>query len=1816
MNSFNVFYDFDNYKKILLLNIKLKKEKNTIDYFNNIDINKILNIINSINNKKMYFNYDYYLLNNDYLSLESKLIYKSNNIYSNNVIDYNIIYYFLEKYDLNKFLLNFNDMINEYSYKYTDEFKYILIFILLFYSNKIDTYSDIIKNIHKELFYQDNFFNILLKDYSYNIFNNDIFYDSLNNNISKYFILINFKKDKAFIDNYFNSLNKYIINDNKLTKSNINIIIFNNLKIKYNYTSDILNNGINLDKISKLLINIENSELYSISIEILSRKLNDLQNIKKYLNNIKKNIGNNPEIYKKFKIILSKYKVLYQKILDKNSILINNNKNIIYKNNKYETSFFLEDYPDILWYSDRLNILGNDYFIIKESSNNIINLWRYNLKNGYIVNKDNKIYIFLLINNNFIDLYNKIDKYWTDKNINFRDLPINSEYYLIELHHTLLYPLINDDIYDKNEKLIILFLSLLIAKNDILPLFFYNMINIDFTNRHDNRFYNNIYDFFSYVIIHKSIDSPFKLLYMKKYKIINEKDDDFIRRKEYFKYVNIDYKDDYKIEISPRIKKVLQNINNNIHLNNLNKIKDLDIQYNNIFDTLFVNDYIVSLDYVYLKNYNTFYNLIYKLYINEILDNNNINVKTKLINRIYNDIYSLDLPRSNADILFEIHSKIFINNKQKDFIEYIDDKDNEVQQLLMGFGKTSVITPLIILKYYLQKKYSKFIVVLPDYLVNQSYNILNSFMNLTNDFDTDYNTLNSIENEEYNINYKSNNKICIVSDVNIKKNILNRIIETETNEYIIDKQNTFFIFDEIDSLINPLKSDLNIPSNIIVHPYSNVILDKCMEEHKKYLYKKINKINNNNNKNFVEIKSLLNNENTYNKSKFNYIETNNPNKHWNNLSYIQWLNNNQSIIKVNSNNEELIEESITTNKDVQNFGLMINNRTLNKQEIDKKYRSLMLKYHPNKHINKSENEKIKLSKVYHAIQLKYNKYKNLINTSINKNLINTSINKNLINTSINKNLNNNNLNKNINNNLNDKLNNKIIYIIKKLDILKYNKDYGFGNNIDCSDNQEFYNKNHYTAIPYNYINNPVDCSEFSDYEFSLIFTLNSYIENGKLRLSDIRFINYIFKKAITISLLYLELKYNKLINLINNKSIIDNILNIDDSFEDFKKIVNIINKLPNIIDIIYCYFECIVYPLFFKISNTQYNISMIDILGSSFVNHKITFSGTVDFNLPYKIISSITEKSNKIEESKKYCLNKIKEDDSTEYIFNAFFGVNKELKPLVIYNKIRNLYEDVEKSLIKYLFEKNNILKYDSLIDVGGFFIKKTVIEIVSNIYESFKGIKNIIYLNDNDEKMIYNGEENKYNGEINNIFIYYDNKHTIGIDFKQPYNMLGLITINYTNTLTEVSQGIFRLRNINSGHNINYFYNDNVNSENIKLKYIYNKLIENGKKRKLITKNKMGYQCIKYLDRTINKTRKNYEEYIYYDLYNQLNININTYNEFIDYYVKKISKSIGINIKPILIENNYNDTNVNINIDIDLDIIIDKNNIIEKSLYVYNISNNEFKMNDYFIIESFKDSVILKINNKIITDYREKYPYSNVYPTFNDIFNFNINQKNIKNVLIEKYPNNPRLQNGKNNYVKYIKSLNSNNIYKKINNIIIDGNIYNISPFMLKEMHFSEKYKMRLYSLLIYEDVRLLLSSIETYFIISNLLSIKKEYNNICIYDIFGDLIYGKGSFSLSDSEKLILFNIPFNIENTLKILFNNKQNLYENLELIEFIRGKYYFNIKALENNTLINGTINYYELFNLDENKIDDNLKETLMNKIILINKLNHNTLPINI
>jgi len=133
-------------------------------------------------------------------------------------------------------------------------------------------------------------------------------------------------------------------------------------------------------------------------------------------------------------------------------------------------------------------------------------------------------------------------------------------------------------------------------------------------------------------------------------------------------------------------------------------------------------------------------------------------------------IYPLTEKRTLDVILFELISGNIIRSEQLEILNEINNdikigKYDKVYEILMGRGKTSTITPLIILNNYIyNKEIEQYNIVLPNSLVVSSFDIINKLIYVINDY--------KIKVNDYTI---KKNIINITSDENIKNKIIKYI---------------------------------------------------------------------------------------------------------------------------------------------------------------------------------------------------------------------------------------------------------------------------------------------------------------------------------------------------------------------------------------------------------------------------------------------------------------------------------------------------------------------------------------------------------------------------------------------------------------------------------------------------------------------------------------------------------------------------------------------------------------------------------------------------------------------------------------------------------------------------------------------------------------------------------------------------------------------------------------------------------------------------------------------------------------------------------
>ena len=396
--------------------------------------------------------------------------------------------------------------------------------------------------------------------------------------------------------------------------------------------------------------------------------------------------------------------------------------------------------------------------------------------------------------------------------------------------------------------------------------------------------------------------------------------------------------------------------------------------------------------------------------------------------------------------------------------------------------------------------------------------------------------------------------------------------------------------------------------------------------------------------------------------------------------------------------------------------------------------------------------------------------------------------------------------------------------------LIYNVNYGFSTYESHGNN--------FIGVPYEHVDKPINKSYFTKLSHTIIATLLCYviIYNKKRIIDENIFVN---------------------VNSMNKyKYIKDDLQMIDE--KELRYLFN--NNIQ-------MYFEYIIYSIQTNITQTIYyeNITSTDIMDNVVSPLKTGYSGTVDFDLP--IYYNIDKKYNIIKDAvnknitedmlinNNNIFNKIKKDDnSTKNIYAGLLGFPKLNEHNIYcynsdYNNVISLYEEMDKfkdDKSKKLYnniEPNDILrlcsliedgklKYNALIDAGALLKNKSIINTVKDLYKCIyseldKSIKyHIIFINENDEKMIYykditEKEQIKkftYLEEDINYFYYYDNQHIVGVDIKQPLNIYGLITMTYYNSYTDIAQAAFRLRKLGKTHLIDYVLQNNI--QNIDYKH------------------------------------------------------------------------------------------------------------------------------------------------------------------------------------------------------------------------------------------------------------------------------------------------------------------------------------------------------------------------------------------------------------
>ena len=138
---------------------------------------------------------------------------------------------------------------------------------------------------------------------------------------------------------------------------------------------------------------------------------------------------------------------------------------------------------------------------------------------------------------------------------------------------------------------------------------------------------------------------------------------------------------------------------------------------------------------------------------------------------------------------------------------------SHIYGFIMGGGKTKMISPILMLRFLQQtalteETISNIYLILPEVLVEQSFKYLATTLGSYFNINICVLTEDREHKQEFSSSFDAHKRhvIYILSDVSLKCGMLNAYEKVKSNA-----KNALFIFDEVDSIVNPITSELNYP---------------------------------------------------------------------------------------------------------------------------------------------------------------------------------------------------------------------------------------------------------------------------------------------------------------------------------------------------------------------------------------------------------------------------------------------------------------------------------------------------------------------------------------------------------------------------------------------------------------------------------------------------------------------------------------------------------------------------------------------------------------------------------------------------------------------------------------------------------------------------------------------------------------------------------------------------------------------------------------------------------------------------------------------
>jgi hypothetical protein len=376
----------------------------------------------------------------------------------------------------------------------------------------------------------------------------------------------------------------------------------------------------------------------------------------------------------------------------------------------------------------------------------------------------------------------------------------------------------------------------------------------------------------------------------------------------------------------------------------------------------------------------------------------------------------------------------------------------------------------------------------------------------------------------------------------------------------------------------------------------------------------------------------------------------------------------------------------------------------------------------------------------------------------------------------------------------------------------------------------YINKNNRYCIPYQRHNSPLENSSFKSNLMTIVLTILYFLEN-----------NYVLEEDDIYILCFKNNKHIK--KLLCEYYVIDPLLFNGTNFENIKKIYNskiyLAEDLSKRYNIFKEYLKIIASSI--KESILINNCSFFDIMG---INSKwqVGYSGTTNLNIldcPSLI---------------KYSPEIIPDYDEIIGTYLALTGN---------YSNSKNNYHKIINTEQIFNFYKKD---YDVLIDACAY-LKDYDNSFIAKQLHIFSGKYVIYLLKDDSKRIIKDGKDVMYDNTIyynNQVIYYYSQRHIVGIDFKQPNILNGLVLIDDSNNYTQIAQAVYRMRKLNRGHRVNIGYCGKKKDMNKQKVYDY--LVDNDKIFLQSVKNLTLLQMLKYAYRKFvsNNYRENFLDPLY----------------------------------------------------------------------------------------------------------------------------------------------------------------------------------------------------------------------------------------------------------------------------------------------------------------------------------------------------------------